>query len=82
MTLEQKIMNYTTESEKIRNEARKETEIEKYYIKRGDLYFEYLVDIIFDVQWIIRILRNDALTDAQKIAHINHTLAREMEEDV
>lgn len=81
MTFKEKIMNYTEESQKIRSEAKKEKKLGDYYRKRGDGYFEYLVSIVFDVQWMIKIIQNDSLTDEAKIRELKHTIERQMEED-
>ena len=81
MTFKEKIMNYTEESQKIRSEAKKEKKLNDYYRKRGDGYFEYLVSIVFDVQWMIQIIQNDSITDEAKIRELKHTIERQMEED-
>ena len=81
MTFKEKVMNYTEESQKIRSEAKKEKKLNDYYRKRGDGYFEYLVSIVFDVQWMIQIIQNDSITDEAKIRELKHTIERQMEED-
>ena len=81
MTFKEKVMNYTEESQKIRSEAKKEKKLSDYYRKRGDGYFEYLVSIVFDVQWMIKTIQNDSMTDEAKIRELKHTIERQMEED-
>ena len=81
MTFKEKVMNYTKESQKIRSEANKEKKPSDYYRKRGDGYFEYLVSIVFDVQWMIKTIQNDSMTDEAKIRELKHTIERQMEED-
>ena len=81
MTFKEKVMNYTEESQKIRSEANKEKKPSDYYRKRGDGYFEYLVSIVFDVQWMIKTIQNDSMTDEAKIRELKHTIERQMEED-
>lgn len=81
MTFKEKVMNYTDESQKIRSEAKKEKKLNDYYRKRGDGYFEYLVSIVFDVQWMIKTIQNDSMTDEAKIRELKHTIERQMEED-